>query len=212
MSGCPLCSNTSNIKTLRGVDRKNYQFCPSCKLIFSLPENLLTAEEEKERYRSHKNGIEYPGYVKFLNQAVEPAMDYLKTGMECLDFGCGPVPTLSIMVKRNGLPCDDYDPLFFPELPDKEYDAIFATECFEHFYKPEKEIETITSHLKENGYLIIMTKLLTKEDDFSTWHYVNDHTHVTFYHNDTIRYIAERFGYSIKQMIDNRVIILQKKL
>ncbi len=131
---------------------------------------LTTAEELKCPYLQHNNNIEDKGFVKFIKRAVEPAMDYLKTGIECLDFGCGPTPTVSILVERNGLRCDDYDPLFFPELSDKLYNAIFATKCFEHFYNPEKEIEIITSHLKENGYLIIMTKLLTEDDDFSTWH------------------------------------------
>lgn len=210
MIECPLCSNTANIKTIQGVDKKDYRYCPVCKLIFSLQENFLTPEEEKERYSHHKNGIQYPGYVKFLNQAVEPALGYLKPGMECLDFGCGPVPTLSILVKRKDLLCDDYDPLFFPNLPDKKYDAIFATECFEHFYYPAKEIKTITSLLKKEGYLIMMTQLWEGLERFHLWHYTNDDTHVVFYHKDTIRFIAERFEYEIKKIMDNRVIILQK--
>ena len=207
---CPLCSNINKIETIKGIDKNDYQYCPVCKLIFSLPENFLTTEDEKDRYRHHNNGIQYPGYVKFLNQAVEPALGYLKPGMECLDFGCGPEPTLSILVKRRGLHCDDYDPLFFPELPDKKYDAIFATECFEHFYHPEKEIKTISSHLKENGYLIIMTQLWKGLERFHLWHYTNDDTHVVFYHKDTIGFIAKKFGFEIVQIMDNRMIILKK--
>ncbi|MFO7828587.1 MAG: hypothetical protein R6V23_08205, partial [Bacteroidales bacterium] len=81
MASCPLCFNKEQFKTVKGVDKKDYQYCPECKLIFSLQENFLTAEEEKERYSHHNNGIQYPGYVKFLNQAIDPAMDYLKPGM-----------------------------------------------------------------------------------------------------------------------------------
>ncbi len=207
---CPLCYSKEPFETVKGIDKKDYCYCPVCQLIFLLPENFLTTEEEKDRYRYHNNGIQYPGYVKFLNQAIEPAMDYLQTGMECLDFGCGQEPTLSILVKRKGLHCDDYDPLFFPELPDKKYDAIFATESFEHFYHPAKEIKTITSHLKESGYLIMMTQLWKGLERFHLWHYTNDDTHVVFYHNDTLRFIAEKFGLEIKQLINNRIIILQK--
>lgn len=94
---------------------------------------------------------------------------------------------------------------------DKKYDAIFATECFEHFYYPEKELKTIKSHLKPTGYLILMTNLWNKLEDFLSWHYVNDDTHVTFYHTETLKYIYEHFGFSILQIIDNRVIILQKR-
>ncbi len=207
---CPLCFNKEQFETARGTDGKNYRYCPVCKLIFSYQHNLPSAEEEEYRYLQHTNGIEDKGYVDFLNQAIKPAMNYLQSGKECLDFGCGPEPTLSILLKNQGLYCDDYDPLFFPELPDKKYDAVFATECFEHFYHPDKEIKTITSHLKENGYLIIMTQLWEGLERFHLWHYTNDNTHVTFYHKDTIRFIAENFGFEIKQIIENRVIILQK--
>ena len=211
MDSCPLCFNKEQLKTVQGIDKKDYRYCPVCKLIFSYPKDLPTLEEEKNRYLQHNNGIEDKGYVQFLNQAIEPAMSYLQSGMECLDFGCGPEPTLSILVQRKGLQCDDYDPLFFPELPEKEYDAIFATECFEHFYHPEKELKTIISHLKENGNLIMMTQLWKGLDRFHLWHYTNDDTHVVFYHKDTLRFIAENFGLEIKQLINNRVIILQKK-
>ncbi|MFO7828547.1 MAG: methyltransferase domain-containing protein, partial [Bacteroidales bacterium] len=70
--------------------------------------------------------------------------------------------------------------------------------------------KTITSHLKENGYLIMMTQLWKGLERFHLWHYPNDDTHVTFYHKDTIRFIAENFGLEIKQMINNRVIIWKR--
>jgi SAM-dependent methyltransferase len=210
MVACPLCFNKVNVEPLKGIDKKEYNYCNHCKLIFAVESDLLSLKDEKYRYLKHNNGIEYPGYVKFLNQAVEPAMNYLKPGMECLDYGCGPSPTLSILLQRMGYVCDDYDPLFFPLLPDKKYDVIFATECFEHFYYPEKELNTIKLHLKSTGYLILMTNLWDKLENFSSWHYANDDTHVTFYHNDTIKFIAERFGFYMKEIIDARVIILQK--
>ncbi|MEE4197448.1 MAG: class I SAM-dependent methyltransferase [Bacteroidales bacterium] len=210
MTTCPLCYHREEFETLKGIDKKGYFYCPVCKLVFSFPEHLPGPEEEKSRYLTHNNGIEDQGYVRFLNQVVEPAMDYLEAGMECLDFGCGPAPTLSILVERQGLVCDNYDPLFFPDLPDKMYDAIFATECFEHFYHPAKELKTITSHLKKKGYLILMTQLWKGLDRFHLWHYTNDDTHVTFYHRETIDFIAEHFGFGKMQLINNRIIILQK--
>ncbi|MDY6800817.1 MAG: hypothetical protein SVU94_06305 [Bacteroidota bacterium] len=104
---CPLCCNNEPFETVNGIDKKDYRYYRVCKLIFSYPKDLPTLEEERNCYLQHRNGIEDKRYVQFLNQAVIPAMDYLQQGMECLDFGCGPVPTLSIMVKRNGLPYDD---------------------------------------------------------------------------------------------------------
>ncbi|OFX86419.1 MAG: hypothetical protein A2W99_13600 [Bacteroidetes bacterium GWF2_33_16] len=209
MVACPLCFNLVNIDTLKGIDKKAYSYCNCCKLIFASIDDLLSLEDEKNRYLKHNNGIEYPGYVKFLNQAIEPVKELLLSNMECLDYGCGPKPTLSILLTQMGLICNDYDPIFFPDLPQKTYDFIFATECFEHFYYPKKELEIIKSHLKPNGYLVLMTTLWDDLENFSSWHYANDDTHVTFYHAETLKYISELFGFSILQIIDNRVIILQ---
>ncbi len=207
-----MCSNTNSFAEVKGPDKRAYYKCKVCKLIFSDPYFYPSKEEERKRYLTHNNGIEYPGYVSFLNQAIEPALPYFEKGMQGLDFGCGPVPTLSVLLKREGYACDDYDPIFYPELPDKNYNFIFATECFEHFFHPKKDINTIKSLLKPNGLLIVMTQNWEDESAFSGWNYADDITHVCFYHLDTFDYISKTYDLQLLETANDRVFIFKNSL
>ncbi len=211
MVSCPLCLNRKSFKTLEGPDKRAYTKCNDCQLIFTGTRFHPSVNEEIKRYSEHKNGIEYPGYVEFLNQAIEPALPHISGDMKGLDYGCGPTPTLSLLLKRQGYKCDDYDPLFFPEITDKVYDYIFATECFEHFFLPGKEIQRIYEMLGPQGFLIIMTEPWRTEEAFSSCYYARDNTHVSFYHSRTFEFIAEKFGFVSHKSNNLRVFILQKK-
>jgi len=74
--------------------------------------------QERARYQTHNNSLDCPGYVKFLKPALSSVMGQVAVGSRGLDFGCGPGPTLSVLLRREGYPCEDYDPLFYnnPEL------------------------------------------------------------------------------------------------
>ena len=207
---CPLCTNDKNLLATRSINKRDFFLCPVCYLIFVDEKYLIAANDEKVRYEAHENGIEQAGYVDFLNKAIQPGLKYLKTGMEGLDFGCGPAPTLSILLERENIKCLNYDPFFFSEMPKGKFDFVYATECFEHFYCPKKEIETIANMLLPGGYLIIMTYLWDNSENFPSWHYTNDITHVVFYHQKTIDFIASEFGFELLEIINNRVIIFRK--
>lgn len=207
---CPLCFNKDFFTVVKGPDLRAYTKCNKCLLIFTEPSYLPSEKSEKERYLTHKNGIQYKGYVDFLNQAIEPALPLLSKAMLGLDFGCGPTPTLSVILEQKGFTCDNYDPLFFPELPEKKYDFIFATECFEHFFFPAKEIQRINKLLKPGGILIVMTEKWKTAEAFSSWYYARDSTHVSFFHNQTFGFISEKFGFETIESNNKRVMLLQK--
>ena len=211
MVTCPLCLNKESFLIIDGPDSRAYRECEKCRLIFIERRFLPSKKSEKERYLTHQNGIQYKGYVNFLNQAIEPALPLLTKQMEGLDFGCGPVPTLSVMLEQKGFSCHNYDPIFFPEVPGEAYDFVFATECFEHFFSPAKEIQLIKNLLKPEGIMIIMTEKWESEAAFSTWYYAKDSTHVSFYHHQTFDFIATKFGFTRLESNNERVMILQKK-
>ncbi|PKP02759.1 MAG: class I SAM-dependent methyltransferase [Bacteroidetes bacterium HGW-Bacteroidetes-9] len=208
---CPLCTKPLGFKEVQGPDARIYNHCEKCYLIFTATRFQPTKKEEEKRYLQHNNGIQHNGHVTFLNKAIKPALEYLKPGMKGLDYGCGPVPTLSRLLEQNGYTCDDYDPIFFPELDqDKQYDFIFATECFEHFFFPAKELQKIRRLLKEDGILVIMTEQWQNLEKFKTWYYAKDSTHVSFYHKRTFGFIANKSGMNTLFTDNNRVIIFQK--
>lgn len=172
--------------------------------------HFLSLEEEKSRYELHNNSIDNQGYVNFLKQAIKPAIKYLAPKSYGLDYGCGPAPTLNLLIKEKGFDCRNYDPLFFPEFPYMSFDFIFATECFEHFFYPLKELKQINTILKNQGHLVVMTSFWNERTDFRQWHYTNDPTHVIFFHKKTFDFIAAEFRYQIVYFDNERVIILRK--
>jgi SAM-dependent methyltransferase len=209
--GCPLChSGTQNIESVEGPLDRPYFHCFHCDLIFASPGALLSAEDELKRYGRHENDVNDPRYVKFLNQAVEPALVYLRPGMEGLDYGSGPGPALSENLRRKGIHCRDYDPLFGPELSDGSFDFIFSTEAFEHFYDPVREVQLIDERLKPGGLLAVMTMWHKGTEHFKDWFYARDDTHVVFYSLSTFDFISRRWNFEILWSDEKRVIIFRK--
>jgi len=210
MMACTLCESENPIRIAIPNDNRIYFKCMNCKLIFVDPHFHLTVAEERERYKHHNNSMEHQGYVAFLNRVIQPALQFLSTTMKGLDYGCGPVPTLSRLLDAKGISCYDYDPLFGFNHPFTQYDFIFATECFEHFFQPGQEIEKINYLLKPGGYLAIMTEVWASEEQFKSWYYTRDPTHVSFFHRNTFDYVCKSFGYSLLYEDQNRVFVLQK--
>lgn len=191
-----------------GVD---YFHCENCGLRFRDPAKNLSGDDEKERYLTHQNSIENEGYVKFLNRAIKPALNFIAPSSNGLDFGSGPGPTLAILMERLGFNCDNYDPFFAPTLDlTKSYDFIFATESAEHFYKPQETFVLIDSLLKSGGHLILMTELYDTIKKFETWYYLKDPTHVALFCMKTIAHICEVFNYQLVYTDKSRVIIVHK--
>ena len=207
---CPLCLNKKQFTKVKGPDTRAYLECNRCNLIFTEIQHLPTAKNEKKRYLTHNNGIEHPEYVEFLNRAIVPSLNYINTQMKGLDFGCGPTRTLSQLLSKQNLSCENYDPFFFPELPEGPFDFIFATECFEHFFFPSREIKKLYELLKPEGILTIMTEKWTSLEKFSKWVYAKDNTHVSFYHEKSIHYIINKYGFTLLESNHPNVVILQK--
>jgi hypothetical protein len=162
------------------------------------PAQRLSADDERARYGLHQNHPDDPGYRRFLGIAAEAVFGLIAAGAGGLDYGCGPVPVLADMFRETGHPMAVYDPFFFndPGVLGRPYDFITCTEAAEHFYRPIEEFETFDRLLKPGGLLAVMTNFRTDTVDFSTWHYRRDPTHVVFYRERTMHYLARRFGWT----------------
>lgn len=207
---CPLCRATGDPTDVRGADGRGYHLCSACRLIFADPRHHLPAGEEKARYANHRNSAGNRGYVGFLNRVLLPTLPYLDKSMRGLDYGCGPGPTLSRLVRRRGIACDDYDPLFERRPLRPPYDFIFSTECFEHFRSPDRDIRRICGLLRLGGVLSVMTERWTTIERFAEWHYTRDPTHVSFYHDRTFDYLGQRHGLEPLWRDEDRVAVFRK--
>ncbi len=207
---CPLCLNKSIDFYYQDTNRA-YWTCQNCYLIFVKPEHYLTETQEKKVYDLHQNNPMDLGYRNFLNKLITPLTKKLTQQMLGLDFGSGPGPTISVMLKEQGIRVENYD-IFYnnkPELLQYTYDFITSTEVIEHLFHPNDVLTKLTAMIKPKGLLGIMTKRVIDKEQFINWHYKNDPTHVCFYSDETFEYIAKKWGYDL-EFVDSDAVILTK--
>ncbi|HEX6640119.1 MAG TPA: class I SAM-dependent methyltransferase, partial [Thermoanaerobaculia bacterium] len=175
--------------------------CDTCGLTFVEPAQRPSTEAERARYATHRNDPDDAGYRAFLWRAAGPLLERLAPGAEGLDYGSGPGPTLSRMMREAGHPTADYDPFFAPDAAAlaRTYDFVTCTETAEHFFDPAAELDRIDGLLRPGGWLALMTTMRDDTLDFADWWYARDPTHVCFYRPRTMEWIAHRHGWQLER-------------
>lgn len=112
--------------------------------------------------------------------------------MKGLDFGSGPGPTLSLMLRERGYDMAIFDPFYAndPAVLNRTYDFITATEVIEHIARPAEVFHTLFNLLPAHGVLGLMTRLVPTDRRFTDWHYQKDPTHISFYSPQTFHWMA----------------------
>jgi hypothetical protein len=202
---CTLCGG-DDVQPLVHVHGRAYFECTgACGLIFMAPADRLTPDAERARYALHRNDAADVGYRAFLDRLCAPLSARLPAGARGLDYGSGPGPTLSVMLRERGFPTDDYDPFFAPDprALERTYDFITCTETAEHFAAPAADFARLDGLLAVPGWLALMTEVRRDERDFAGWWYVRDPTHVSFYRPRTFAWIATAFGWTLESPAPN---------
>jgi hypothetical protein len=201
---CPLC-RASGARPYAAAHARDYFACDECRLVFVAPAQRLDAAAERARYEMHRNDPGDERYRAFLDRLCAPLVARLERGAVGLDYGAGPGPTLSAMLTERGFPTTDYDPFFAPdaEALTRTYDFVTCTETLEHLYSPGDELERIDALLRPGGWFAAMTELRRDERRFESWWYVRDPTHVCFYREQTLEWIAARFGWTLERPAPN---------
>ncbi|WP_075185166.1 class I SAM-dependent methyltransferase [Teredinibacter haidensis] len=190
MNSCPLCLSYNNRLFYRNKLR-DYLCCSDCSLVFVPRQFHLSMEKEKAEYDKHENSPEDQAYRNFLNRLVAPMLKFLTVHDKGLDFGCGPGPTLSVMFEEEGIDVVNYDQFYALDrtLLQSTYNFITATEVVEHLRNPGVELLALWDILESGGYFGVMTKLVIDQESFSSWHYKNDPTHISFFTHDTLKHL-----------------------
>lgn len=176
-------------------DRKRSFFrCGACAYVFADGGSFPSPDEARRRYDRHRNDPSDPRYRAFLGRLTTPLLARLKPGSSGLDFGCGPGPTVSVILKEAGHTVADYDPMYRPDesLLEAHYDFVACTETAEHFTRPLEDWSRMFSLLRPGGLLAVMTQLVDGVD-FRGWAYKDDATHAGFYSAATLEWLARRF-------------------
>jgi hypothetical protein len=191
------------------VRGRRYYDCSRCGLIFMRPQDWPSAERARCEYRLHRNEVDDPAYRRFLARLADPLCEHLPPGAAGLDYGCGPGPALAAILCERGHPTALYDPEFFPD-PDvlrRRHAFVTCSEVAEHFTHPRQEFERLRSLLSADGVLAVMTQWRRDEATFSTWRYVHDPTHVCFYRERSLRWIAAWLGFAVLHCFDNVALL-----
>lgn len=186
---------------------KHYYRCALCDLRFLDPAQRFSESAEKARYQTHQNRVIDPRYQEFQRPIIS-LIEQAGPALEVLDFGCGEGPVIQHLLSPRGYKVNLYDPYFHPDrsVLQSKYDYVAAVEVVEHFYDPAREFALFKSLLKPGGRLGLMTEQCSTDTDFSTWHYRRDPTHVAFYSEATLRWIARRFAFDKLIIHSNRVV------
>jgi len=193
------------------VNGDRYERCGACQATFLNPEQRLSIDDEHARYRQHRNDPDDKDYRRFLSKLAGPLLQRLPLPGKGLDYGCGPGPALACMLREAGHHVRLFDPLFYPgtETLEDLYDFIVCAEVIEHFHQPAEEFARLNRMLIPGGWLALMTCFQTDDNRFATWHYRRDPTHVVFFREATLRYIARRFGWRCEIPVKD-VALMQK--
>jgi trans-aconitate methyltransferase len=155
----------------------------------------VDAATEKARYEQHQNYPTDVRYRQFLSRLANPLISRVPPGSIGLDFGSGPEPVLSQMLTEAGLRVHLYD-LFYARdqaVWSRRYDFITASEVIEHLHNPRAELDRLFSVLAPGGHLAVMTRWIGDHNTFIHSRYIRDPTHVSFYSEETCRWIAHRW-------------------
>jgi SAM-dependent methyltransferase len=182
-----------------------------CELVFVQPSDRLDAESEKAFYDLHENDPNDERYRGFLSRVCDPMLAKLPVNSAGLDFGCGPGPTLSLMLEEAGHNVALYDVFYHPDtvVLQTNYDFLTATEVIEHLHNPSQVWQQWLNLIKPGGWIGLMTKMVKSREAFVSWHYKNDLTHVIFFSRRTFQFLAEQDKLEI-EFIGNDVILLRK--
>jgi len=213
---CPLCESRSKL-FLAGESRE-YWRCSVCRLIFVPAKYFISREDEIQHYLKHENSLENEGYVQMFNEKIRVVQNVCPGIQTVLDYGCGYEPVLKTLLTNEGFTVTGYDPNFFPDTDaNAAFDLIISTETFEHFKEPGKEISDLLPRITPEGYLAIMTKLVSQKESLSTpesfgrWYYQRDPTHIAFYDNATFAWVARHYKMNIIFNNEKDFVVLQRK-
>lgn len=200
---CPLCqSNITSIiveKLDKLYGRRIYWFCELCHLVFMDSRYHLLPEAEKNRYDLSEVDRGDDAYTRFLEHLAVPMIDVIPPGAVGLDYGSGPSTAMAELFNSRGFYMYSFDPYYMNQvgLLDKQYDFIVCSEVIEHFYSPRQNFDRLDKLLKKGGYLGIRTQFRDPNEEFKTWHFHRDPTHVSFYEPYTLQWIGVWKGWSL---------------
>ncbi|MFC2060928.1 class I SAM-dependent methyltransferase [Elusimicrobiota bacterium] len=211
-TSCKLCSKPVNTIS---DDSIKYYYCSKCGFICKDEGFIVAPDKEKNRYMTHNNAPDNEGYVSMLNEFIDKTVRYAGSGhMHALDYGCGNNPVLAMLLRKRGYTVDTYDKYFAPDKTyrTRKYDIITLTEVIEHIEYPIKTFNELNALINPDGIISIMTLFHPENtEEFKTWWYKRDFTHISFYSGKTLEYVAGTMDMNIAFIDKKNTCVFKKR-
>ena len=206
---CKLC-RSSNVIPLGSNGTRTFLFCPVCELIFVPSGQWLSPEEEKARYANHENGADNPDYVRYLTDISHEIDRVPIMHPRILDFGSGPEYVLAQVLRKRGIDCEPYDPVYNlgEENLSSQFDIVVLCETIEHVRDVQKELNLLRRVCKPHGYIFIRTELYPRKEDFLHWWYALDPTHINFFNSNAMNTMSNMIERYVFYANNKNVVIL----
>lgn len=206
---CPICGSET-IRLLKNKRRTFYR-CASCFFAWADPASWPGEDVSRKRYDLHHNeGSEYSDY---LAKIIDRALFFAGHAERILDWGSGPKPLASQILRERGFEVFSYDPLFSAQMPPSSYfDLGLSIESAEHFKTPIDDFRTFTGAFKIGALALIHTHIAPADDKaFLEWWYTEDITHVSFYSEECFYVIGKKLSLEIVAIEERMRIVLRKQ-
>lgn len=203
---CRLCGAEAETFLAGGT---TYSECRVCSYTGVDPAAIPTPEAEAARYRLHRNSYADERYRVWIAEFLDAAAAFLPAGSRVLDFGSGPEPVPARLLAERGCAVTVYDPYFAPGTGWREgaWDAILVHEVAEHLADPLPVFIELAGLLVPGGALCVRTRFPpgtgtldadeaagVERPEFSRWRYRMDETHVGFFSERSMEWLASRLG------------------
>ena len=225
---CRLCGHHAEFfaAVAQPKDARRYHWCRRCGAIGVDSPFLPDLQTERERYREHNNQPDNPQYLAYLRGFLDSAIrPYVATGARVLDFGSGPEPVLSTLLRDGGWRVASFDPFFAPDpraiTGETSYDAVVLLEVIEHLHHPGEELSRLNALLASGGRIILRTGVFDARDPavdpdaaarFLRWWYRRDITHVFFLTPRTIHWIQRQWNLTIEHWKSGVELVFSRPL
>lgn len=204
--------------------RRRFFRCGSCGFFWVDPADRPTEAESRRRYLLHENTEDNRGYMEYLSGIIRRALalfpDVPPEGTSpkapprrALDWGSGPNPTASRLLEAAGWEVFSWDPLFSRDVlpPEGAFDLVLSIETAEHFRDPRREFAALGACLKPGGKAVIHTHLAPERDeDFLSWWYIQDITHLSFYSRRSLEVLAGAAGLVLDTVEGGKLAVFRK--
>lgn len=213
-SSCRLCGSP-HIEPIGVAAGRDLLLCRDCDMVFVPATQHLTPKRERERYAQHDNTADNPGYVSYLEGVARILDDIPVDNPSVLDFGCGEEAVLAGILREKGVRCAAYDPLYWigGDALSGEYDVVIACEVIEHLRDLGSELSLLGRLVRSGGYLVIRTQLRPEDPAaVSRWWYAQDLTHINFFSERCMRWVASRIGMHLRSVSVQGTIVLERPL